>query len=256
MISFNLALTIFVENIMNNAVTEVGEFFNAWAIYRKVLANNYMHHREIYQAISALLAEQWETRVFKLLDLGCGDASFIAQALQGRNIQHYTGFDLSAPALALAAENIAPLGCRAELVNIDFMAGLAQTKECFDIVFTSYALHHLTQTEKAEFFHLVHNILTENGLLLIIDTIREPNESLSVYLDNYCQWIREQWLQCEEQEFTAIFQHIRNNDLPETLDTLSALAVAADFCPATKIYCLPWHKALSFSKKASVALVG
>ncbi|MFI3154615.1 MAG: class I SAM-dependent methyltransferase [Methylococcaceae bacterium] len=237
---------------MSNAITEVGEFFNAWAIYRKVLTNNYMHHKEIYQAVKVLLVEQWENRPFKLLDLGCGDGSFLAQALQGKAIQHYTGFDLSDPALALAAENIAPLGCRAELTNIDFMAGLAQTTERFDIVFTSYALHHLTQAEKAEFFRLAYSALTENGMLLIIDTLREPDETLPVYLDNYCQWVREQWLECDEQEFTAIFQHIRNNDFPETVAVLSALAEAADFCPATRLYHLPWHQLLSFSKKTAI----
>ncbi|TAK60735.1 class I SAM-dependent methyltransferase [Methylobacter sp.] len=236
---------------MSNAVTEVGEFFNAWAIYRKVMANNYMHHEEIYQAVKNLLTEQWATQPFKLLDLGCGDASFIAQALQGRAIQHYTGFDLSAPALALATENIAPLGCRAELINTDFMTGLAQVKERFDIIFTSFALHHLTQPEKAEFFHLAHNALTENGMLLIIDTMREPHETLPVYLDNYCGWISEQWLECEEA-FTAIFQHIRNNDLPETASVLSDLAEAADFDLATRVYQLLWHQVLAFRKKTAV----
>ena len=234
---------------MAKALTEVGEFFNAWAIYRKVLSNNYMHHREIYQAITDLLAEQWESRPFKLLDLGCGDASFLAPTLQGRSIQHYMGFDLSAPALALAAENIAPLDCKAELINIDFMEGLAQTHEHFDIVFTSYALHHLTQEEKAEFFRLAHTVLTENGLLLIIDVIREPNETLSAYLDNYCQWLREEWLEFDEQDLSAIIQHIRHNDMPETAAILSALAEAAGFTPATSICHLTRHQALAFSKK-------
>lgn len=237
---------------MNNAITEVREFFNAWTVYRKVLVNNYMHHREIYQAVRALLTEQWKVRPFKLVDLGCGDACFLAEALQGSAIEHYTGFDLSDPALVLAAENIAPLGCRAEFINIDFMTGLAQSKECFDIVFTSYALHHLTQSEKAEFFRLAHRVLAEDGMLLIIDVMREPDETLPVYFDNYCRWVREQWLQCEEQEVDAIVQHIRHNDLPETASDLSALAEAADFCPATPVLQLPWHQALSFRKKTAV----
>ncbi len=63
---------------MSNATPEVGEFFTAWAIYRKVLINNYMHHQEIYQAVKDLLAEQWQNRPFKLLELGCGDGSFLA----------------------------------------------------------------------------------------------------------------------------------------------------------------------------------
>jgi cyclopropane fatty-acyl-phospholipid synthase-like methyltransferase len=234
---------------MSNAVTEVGEFFNAWAIYRKVMANNYMHHEEIYQAVKNFLAEQWADRPFKLLDLGCGDAFFIAKALQGRAIRQYTGFDLSAPALDLAAENIAPLGCQVELVNTEFMAGLKQADERYDIVFTSFALHHLTQPEKAEFFRLAHKVLADDGMLLLIDTMREPHETLPVYLDNYCGWISEKWLQCED-EFSAIFQHIRNNDLPETVSTLSGLAEAAGFDPATPVYRILWHQVLFFRKNA------
>ena len=233
---------------MNNAHKEVGEFFNAWAVYRKVLTNNYMHHREIYQTVTALLAEHWATLPFKLLDLGCGDASFLAPALHGRNIQHYVGFDLSDPALVLAAENMLPLGCKTELINIDFMEGLAQTKERFDIVFTSYALHHLSREEKAEFFRLAHSVLTEHGLLIIIDVMREPDETLPVYLDNYCQWVREEWHQLDEQDLTALTQHIRHNDLPETGADLSAMAKVEGFCPAINIFYMAWHQALLFSK--------
>ncbi len=234
---------------MSNVATETDEFFNAWAIYRKVMVNNYMYHQEIYQAVSALLTEQWQTKPFTLLDLGCGDAYFLAQSLKRTAIQHYKGFDLSAPALLLASENMAPLNCKTDLVNIDFMEGLAQLTERFDIIFTSFALHHLTLAEKAKFFHLAHNVLAEKGMLVIIDTLREPNETLPDYLDHYCHWIQKDWQQLEEQELTAIYQHIRNNDIPETVDVLSGLAVEAGFSTAFSLYQVFWHQLLTFKKK-------
>ena len=208
-----------------------------------------MHHREIYQAVSAFLAEHWATQPFKLLDLGCGDSSFIAQALHDKNIQHYLGFDLSDTALEIAAENIALLGCKTDLINIDFMAGLAQTTEGFDVVFTSYALHHLNQKEKAEFFRLAYKALTGNGILIIVDVMREPDESLSAHLNNYCLWVRNEWRQFNEQELTAIIQHISHNDMPETEAQLLAMAEAEGFCSASCLFQVSRHQALVFSKK-------
>ena len=152
---------------MSTRKNEVSEFFTMWAIYKKVLTNNYFHHNQIYQAVSTLLAERFEQQPFTLLDLGCGDASFLTQALQGKAIKLYRGYDLSDPALILAAKNIATLNCKTELINIDFMTGMRQTNTKFDIIFISFALHHLTLKEKTEFFHLANNSLTENGLSLI-----------------------------------------------------------------------------------------
>jgi len=226
--------------------TEIGEFFNAWNAYRKVLENNYMFHKEIYQVVGQLLREQPQDKPFKLLDLGCGDASFLSQALQGAAINYYTGYDLSEPALNLAAENIGQLDCRMELVNGDFMAGLSNTREPFDIIFTSFAVHHLTYPEKAEFFQLARAALADDGFLLMIDIMRDPGQNLSDYLDAYCLGVQTNWLQLEPEEMTASCHHIRHYDLPETAETLAALAKAAGFRETRPICGWNRHNALQF----------
>jgi cyclopropane fatty-acyl-phospholipid synthase-like methyltransferase len=238
---------------MSTGKTEVSEFFTMWAIYNKVLTNNYFHHNEIYQAVSILLAERFEKQPFTLLDLGCGDAHFLTHALQGKVIKLYRGFDLSDPALILAAKNIGTLNCKSELINIDFMTGMRQTNTKFDIIFTSFALHHLTLKEKTEFFRLANNILTDNGLLLVIDLMREPNETLPMYLDNFCQMIRNTWLKLNEHELTACIQHVRNSDLPETKAILSSLAESMHFSPAVNLYHSHKLQFLSFNKKDTIS---
>jgi len=227
--------------------TAIGEFFQAWAIYQKVLANNYMYHREIYQEVALLLRQQFTTRPFSLLDLGCGDASFLAEALKDTAISHYTGYDLSAPALELANENIGQLGCRKELINADFMAGLARIDGKFDVIFTSFAVHHLAYLEKAEFFRLARRALTDKGFLLMIDTLRDPGQSLSDYLDAYCQWLETSWNRLDPQEISAACGHIRNNDQPETAETLIGLAQDAGFSLTRPVCAWTWHQALLFS---------
>ncbi|MFZ9610904.1 MAG: class I SAM-dependent methyltransferase [Methylococcales bacterium] len=238
---------------MSTGKTEVSEFFTMWAIYNKVLTNNYFHHNEIYQAVSTLLAERFEKQPFTLLDLGCGDAHFLTHALQGKVIKLYRGFDLSDPALILAAKNIGTLNCKSELINIDFMTGMRQTNTKFDIIFTSFALHHLTLKEKTEFFRLANNILTDNGLLLVIDLMREPNETLPMYLDNFCQMIRNTWLKLNEHELTACIQHVRNSDLPETKAILSSLAESMHFSPAVNLYHSHKLQFLLFNKKDTIS---
>ena len=53
-----------------------------------------MGHREIYGVLHELLVSYFQ-KPFKMLDLGCGDASFTAQVLLDTNIVSYQGVDLS-----------------------------------------------------------------------------------------------------------------------------------------------------------------
>ncbi|WP_414574743.1 class I SAM-dependent methyltransferase [Anabaena sp. CCY 9402-a] len=94
------------------------EFFSKqWKIYQKVLNNNYMGHREIYSILHELLVSYFQ-KPFKILDLGCGDASFISLALLNTNIASYHGIDLSIPALEIAKENLAKIHCDTTLTQV------------------------------------------------------------------------------------------------------------------------------------------
>jgi hypothetical protein len=73
-------------------------------------------------------------RLFRFLDLACGDANSAARALPGADIAHYSGIDLSAPALALAAENLAALDCPVILERRDYAEAVRDWPEHEDVV--------------------------------------------------------------------------------------------------------------------------
>lgn len=58
-------------------------FNNQWILYQKILNNNYMGHQEIYDILHEFLLSNFQ-KPFKMLELGCGDATFTAKALLSR----------------------------------------------------------------------------------------------------------------------------------------------------------------------------
>lgn len=126
--------------------------------YQKLLTTDFLEHRGLYAAVQACLRAHAAAaaRPLALLDLGCGDAQQMAALLRacGCDSPHspqgplrlasYTGVDLSTPALALARANLAFLGAAAQLAVQDMQAFLAACPpRSYDLVFASFAVHHL-----------------------------------------------------------------------------------------------------------------
>jgi len=230
--------------------TVANTFFDEWSVYDQVLDHNYMHHDDIYRDVQSFLADRYATQPFTLLDLGCGSARHLARALRGRAISRYVGYDLSDVALAHARQNLALLGCRVELRQGDLLEGLRASGEEFDVIFTSFALHHLASTEKELFFQSANERLGREGMLLLIDTMREEGEERPVYLDRYCAWLRSK---CETLALAALdllCDHIRGNDFPETTATLSAMATRAGFGHGVELTRIGWHHTWCFDRAA------
>jgi SAM-dependent methyltransferase len=232
----------------------VNSFFDQWSIYDQVLDHNYMHHDEIYRDVERVLADRYEKRPFAILDLGCGSARHLARALKGRTISRYVGYDLSDVALAHAGQNLARLGCPHELRQGDLLEGASGGGEKFDVIFTSFALHHLARAEKSTFFQSAYQRLNEIGILLLIDTARDGGEERETYLDRYCAWLRSRCETLSPEGLDLLCAHIRSNDFPETAGALDAMATHAGFTPPVEINRFRWHHTWCFNKAQAESL--
>jgi SAM-dependent methyltransferase len=223
-------------------------FFDEWSVYDQILDHNYMHHDEIFRDIGRFFAKRFDNRSFTLLDLGCGSARHLARALKGRSIGRYIGYDLSGVALAHAARNLNGLGCPVELHRGELLQGLRAAGEEFDVIFTSFALHHLANAEKKMFFQSAYGRLCKNGILLLIDTMREEGEERPVYLDRYCAWLRSRCETLAPAALDLLCDHVRGNDFPETTATLSTMATRAGFGLGMEISRIGWHHTWCFDR--------
>ena len=231
---------------MTNAVNN--DFFDEWSVYDHVLNHNYMHHDEIYRDVRRSIVDRYDRQAFTVLDLGCGSAHYLVEALRGRSVNRYIGYDLSDVALAHAANNLAALGAQVELRQVDLLDGLNANTERFDLVFSSFALHHLSAERKALFFQSAYPRLTDAGMLLIIDTMRDDGEDRQLYLDRYCSWLRSECKTLSADALDLLFAHIRRNDFPETTTLIAAMASDAGFHSPVEVSRVRWHHAWCFDR--------
>jgi SAM-dependent methyltransferase len=226
-----------------------GEFFDRWSVYDQVLDHNYMFHDEMFNDVRLLFIDRFGKRSFTVLDLGCGSARHLSRALQGCSVSRYVGYDLSDAALAQAKGNLAGLRCPVELHQGDLLEGLKDS-ERFDLIFSSFALHHLVSGDKANFFQFAYQRLDEKGILVLIDVMRENDEDRPVYLDRYCGWLRSEWKTLTTEALDAFCDHIRSYDFPETAAAIRAMAKHAGFsCSEVNRY--RWHHIWQFDKSHS-----
>lgn len=203
-------------------------FVDSWSVYQKIITSNYMFHREIHVEVERLL-DSFQPSSFAFLDLGCGDASMIAPLLKSHGTGSYTGVDLSDTALAQASSNLASLSCPITLKNTDMLRFLQEDTESYDVIFSSYALHHLNSHDKRTFLKACHRRLNSTGSLIMIDITRDEHQDLPEFLDTYCRIIELEWSDLSPEEANHVTNHVRENDLPEQTGDLRAMALNAGF---------------------------
>jgi ubiquinone/menaquinone biosynthesis C-methylase UbiE len=126
---------------------DASQIFDEWRTYEKVVAGDYMHHRDFFAA----LMNEVEARLAQplaIIDIGCGDARPVLDLLRRYPIERYVGIDQSQAALELAHKSLKPLNISCDLrceSMLDEMSGLDGD---YNLAIASYSLHHLDSNEK------------------------------------------------------------------------------------------------------------
>ena len=93
--------------------------------------------------VEALLEQRGGTE-YRLLDLGCGNARYLAPCLKRFPPALYEGVDLSRPALMEAREYLTGLPSQVALTLADLLQTVESTDKTWDVIFAGFAVHHLT----------------------------------------------------------------------------------------------------------------
>lgn len=201
-------------------------FIRNWNVYRKVVAADYMNHAAIGEKIKEAVAGI-DTPV-KVLDAGCGDATVTLGLLKGKKIAMYTGIDLSAPALELAAAALQEEWIPYALEEGAIEERIPAYEGACDLLHMSFVLHHLPDAVKEQVVHYCAAKLKSGGLFILVDAYRKEGQSREAYLDSYMLRLKD-WIGLTPEELADIESHIRSFDFPAVLTDMEQWLRAAGF---------------------------
>jgi SAM-dependent methyltransferase len=211
----------------NRDPDSIREFFNGWALYRRIVDHDYLCHQSTKQALG-----EWLDRFgqpFSFLDLGCGDAAFSAGVLTGRTLTSYTGVDISPVALDLAAQNTRQIKAPCSLKVGDFLTEISALQEVYDIIYIGLSLHHLRHSEKETFLGKLRRRLAPGGVLVVYDPVLSPGETRDAYMSRWVDDAQRNWRALSIEDIAEAVKHVTTSDFPEEIGTLDSMALSSGF---------------------------
>ena len=212
-------------------------FQQEWQIYRKMVDNNFLFHREVYARLNQVLTDP-SIGSYRFLDIACGDAGSTVEALKGTRVAHYHGIDLSGAALAGARRNLAGFGCPSSFQEADYVEALREWRAPVDVVWIGLSLHHLRRSAKLAAMRDVCRILDGHGLFLIYENASPDGEDREQWLARW-DLQRPAWVAYSAQEWEIMASHVHQNDFPETASCWRQLGREAGFRDVEEIFVAP-----------------
>jgi tRNA (cmo5U34)-methyltransferase len=181
----------------------------------------------------------------RVLDLGCGDGilteTLSGQIETGMRMPDFTLMDGSAGMLQAARKRLAGLAV-SEYCQVTFEEVIAGEfrRPPYDLIVSSFAIHHLVSEQKAALFRRLYNLLVPGGFVLNTDV------ALSGY-DPYTEWYHvlwRQWIAARQrnlsltEDFTRIIEEApdKEENHYEALDAQLDALTGAGFSHVTCHY--------------------
>jgi tRNA (cmo5U34)-methyltransferase len=124
----------------------------------------------------AVLVELLPERVDRVLDLGSGDGRLLGIVHEARPDALGIGLDFSPPMLEAARERFAEDGA-VQILSHDLAEPLPDLGS-FDLVVSSFAIHHLEHERKRELYGEVFARLEPGGVFCNLEHVASPTEAL------------------------------------------------------------------------------
>lgn len=224
---------------------ETALFRTSWSLYDAITEHNCMSHREIYAIVASVLGGLQSHGPCSILDLGCGNARFLAPCLRAHPPLRYHGVDLSPAALDEARVHLAGIE-NVTLQHGDMLEAATTSKHPHNVVFTGFAVHHLDALEKQALFYACSRTLAPGGRFLMVDVAREEGETREAYLVRYLRMVRTQWTAIPPEQREEACTHIAAHDFPATLGELFHMAAVAGFAQSRALGRFGDHHVLEF----------
>lgn len=210
------------------------DLFDSWNTYEKVVANDYMHHRDFFVALVQEVKAR-DLAPLSVADLGCGDCAPILDLLRCFEVHDYLGIDQSESALRRARARLLPVGLNFDLRQGEILHELRELTDQYNLIVCSYSLHHLDVKEKQDVLKECRRCLVPGGLLAVIDVFLEPGESIGSYLERWTTNAQSRYAALDAEEIEDLLAHVRSSDFPETVSTYRRLSTAAGFSRVSRI---------------------
>lgn len=153
-------------------------FDKQWTEYKNIVTSNVLFHIELRFYLLKIIEEYYKNtrKNITLIDFGCGDSSNIIPVLKQGKIQKYIGVDNTKLSINLSTKNLQEVECETEIYLDKMDDFIFKIKDnSIDIIFSSFALHHIKQESKEIFIKECQKKLKKEGILFIADPLLNDN---------------------------------------------------------------------------------